>query len=107
MNILDAYQCYCQNYNEFIIATVVEVVGSTYHRPGARMLISPDQQHVGSISGGCLEKDLKQKAWWHTQQTGYALVKYDTRIEDDLADDELPTGPFNTGCSGIVYVLLE
>ena len=106
-SIIQAYQDYCQRYDQFIIATVVEVTGSTYHRPGTRMLISPEGQHVGSISGGCLEKDLLQKADWHLQRADTALIEYDTRMEDDLEDSELPTGPFNTGCSGIVYVLLE
>ena len=37
------------------LATLVKVEGSTYRRPGARMLITVDGQHIGSISGGCLE----------------------------------------------------
>ncbi|MBE9103204.1 XdhC family protein [Vacuolonema iberomarrocanum] len=41
------------------IATVVNTVGSVYRRPGARMLICPDQTQVGqmrigTVSGGCL-----------------------------------------------------
>ena len=50
-----------------VLATVVHVKGSAYRRPGARMLILPDGQHIGSISGGCLEGDVCQKARWLTQ----------------------------------------
>jgi len=39
------------------LATVVHVEGSSYRRPGARMLIEDDGQLTGAISGGCLEGD--------------------------------------------------
>ena len=39
------------------LATVVHVNGSSYRRPGARMLITDDGELTGAISGGCLEGD--------------------------------------------------
>ena len=36
------------------LATVVGTQGSTYRRPGARLLITEDGQTVGLVSGGCL-----------------------------------------------------
>jgi len=44
------------------LATLVKASGSTYRRPGARMWISADGESVGSISGGCLEQDVIEKA---------------------------------------------
>ena len=44
------------------LATVVHVEGSSYRRPGARMLIEDDGQLTGAISGGCLEGDALRKA---------------------------------------------
>ncbi len=70
------------------------------------MFIDENLEHTGSISGGCLEKDLIQKTWWNLRE-GTPLITYDTRIEDESSSTELPTGPFNTGCSGLVHVLLE
>ena len=45
-----------------VLATVVATAGSTYRKPGARMLIMADGSYVGLLSGGCLEADLKLHA---------------------------------------------
>lgn len=45
-----------------ILATVVHVVGSSYRRAGARMLIDEIGNITGAISGGCLEGDALRKA---------------------------------------------
>ncbi|HSY23995.1 MAG TPA: XdhC family protein, partial [Polyangiaceae bacterium] len=84
----------------FLVATVMRVRGSSYRRPGARMLMTRDRWIEGSVSGGCLEKDVLRKAWWRTE-AGNALVTYDLR-----ADEELRAG-FGLGCDGVVDVLLE
>ena len=84
-----------------VLATVVHVKGSAYRRPGARMLISPDGQHIGSISGGCLEGDVCRKAWWLTQHAKPALRVYDSMSDDDEIWE------FGLGCNGVVRVLLE
>lgn len=83
-----------------LMATVVRVVGSTYRRIGARMLMSSDRHLAGAISGGCLESDVLQKALWRTTG-GAALVRYDSRSDDDLAYS------LGLGCNGLVDVLVE
>src|SRR5882757_5017703 len=45
-----------------VLATVVATAGSTYRKPGARMLIMGDGSYLGLLSGGCLEADLKLHA---------------------------------------------
>src|SRR3979411_3331129 len=45
-----------------VLATVVATAGSTYRKPGARMLIMADGSYLGLLSGGCLEADLKLHA---------------------------------------------
>ena len=44
------------------LATVVNKFGSAYRRPGARMLITASGESAGSISGGCVERDLLERA---------------------------------------------
>jgi xanthine/CO dehydrogenase XdhC/CoxF family maturation factor len=44
------------------LATLVKASGSTYRRPGARMLMTSQGQMVGSLSGGCLEGDVLEQA---------------------------------------------
>jgi xanthine/CO dehydrogenase XdhC/CoxF family maturation factor len=65
------------------------------------MLILPDGSHVGTISGGCLEKDLCRQAASITKD-GPTLLSFDTRSESTNF-----TPRYNLGCSGILYVLME
>ncbi|HKE18323.1 MAG TPA: XdhC family protein [Kofleriaceae bacterium] len=82
-----------------LLATVVRIEGSTYRRPGARLLLVGDGRRVGSVSGGCLEDEVARKAWWLTGD-GPTVQRYSTREEDDGAR-------FGSGCEGVVDVLLE
>lgn len=83
------------------LATVVKVNGSTYRRPGARMLITPDGTTVGSISGGCLEQDVFERARQVMDSGEPVLVTYDTTSDDDLI------WGMRLGCNGRVEVLIE
>jgi xanthine dehydrogenase accessory factor len=84
-----------------VLATVVATAGSTYRKPGARMLLMADGSYIGLLSGGCLESDLQI----HAQEvlgTGVArAVEYDTRGPDDLLFG------LGAGCEGTMRVLLE
>jgi len=83
------------------LATVVHVDGSSYRRPGARMLITDEGQLTGAISGGCLEGDALRKALLVMSQKRSMLVTYDTMDEDDA---KFGVG---LGCNGIIQVLIE
>lgn len=83
----------------YVLATVVEVEGSGYRKPGARVMIAADGRRAGTISGGCLEGEVARKAFWHTSD-GPALRHYSTSPEDGEV-------PFGMGCGGVVHVLLE
>jgi xanthine dehydrogenase accessory factor len=85
---------------EGVLATVVRVEGSTYRRPGARLLVGRVGEWVGGVSGGCLEGDLVRKAWWRTAD-GPAVVAYDSTADDDTI------WQLGLGCNGVVHVLLE
>jgi xanthine dehydrogenase accessory factor len=84
-----------------VLATVVATAGSTYRKPGARMLIMADGSYLGLLSGGCLEADLKL----HAQQvlnTGVPrAIEYDMRGPDDILFG------IGAGCEGAMRVLLE
>ena len=83
------------------LATVVHVDGSSYRRPGARMLIEDDGQLTGAISGGCLEGDALRKALLVMTEKRSRLVTYDT-----MDDDDAKFG-IGLGCNGIIQVLIE
>lgn len=83
------------------LATVVDVEGSSYRRPGARMLITEEGELTGAISGGCLEGDALRKALLVIMQDDPMLVTYDTSDEDDAIFG------VGLGCNGIIRVLIE
>ncbi len=100
-NIVGAWSELRSRQEPVVLATVVATNGSTYRRPGARLLLSAERWVAGGISGGCLERDVLSKAWWRTRE-GPLVVTYDSTS----ADDE-ETWTFGLGCNGRVDVLLE
>jgi xanthine/CO dehydrogenase XdhC/CoxF family maturation factor len=84
-----------------VLATLVSAVGSSYRRPGARLLLTADARRVGSISGGCLEEDVIARARRVRESGLPEAVVYDTTSENDLV------WGVGLGCHGVVKVLLE
>lgn len=99
--ILSAYKNLNLAERKAALATVVQVKGSSYRSPGARMLITDDGKWVGSISGGCLEGDALRKARQVMADKRPLTVTYDTREE---SNQNLGIG---LGCNGIIDVLIE
>ncbi|MFY0652173.1 MAG: XdhC family protein [Cyclobacteriaceae bacterium] len=83
------------------LATVVQVKGSSYRSPGARMLMFDNGRWVGSISGGCLEGDALRKSRQVILNKEPRTVTYDTTNDDD---NKLGIG---LGCNGIIDILIE
>ncbi len=100
-DIIKAFDEAQQIGKQTALATVVHVEGSSYRRPGARMLIEDDGQLTGAISGGCLEGDALRKALLVMTEKRSRLVTYDTMDDDDA---KFGVG---LGCNGIIQVLIE
>ncbi len=100
-NIILSYKKSQQALKKSALATVVHVEGSSYRRPGARMLVTDDGQLTGAISGGCLEGDALRKALLAISQRQNKLVTYDTTDEEENALG------VQLGCNGIVHILFE
>jgi xanthine dehydrogenase accessory factor len=83
-----------------VLVTLVRVDGSSYRRPGARLLLTSEGEHAGTISGGCLEAEVVRKANWLVRE-GAVVERYSTMF-DDTAEV-----PFGLGCGGVVDLLLE
>jgi xanthine/CO dehydrogenase XdhC/CoxF family maturation factor len=77
----------------FALATLVRSRGSSYRRPGARMLICADGSTVGSLSGGCLEEEVAQRATEVIRTGTPALMEFDTRRR--------------FGCNGSIDIFIE
>ena len=101
IDIVNAFDIATRLGKKTALATVVHVEGSSYRRPGARMLVTEDGQLTGAISGGCLEGDALRKAVLAITQEKTKLVIYDTTDEDDARIG------IQLGCNGIVSILFE
>ena len=99
--IIKAYDAAVHAGKKSALAAVVHLNGSSYRRPGARMLVTNDGELTGAISGGCLEGDALRKALLVLSQQQSKLVTYDTSDEDDA------TMGIQLGCAGIIQVLFE
>lgn len=84
-----------------VLVTLVSVEGSSYRRPGARLLVKPNLTRIGSISGGCLEEDVMARATRVFATGKPEAVVYDTTSENDVI------WGVGLGCHGVVRVLLE
>ncbi len=84
------------------LATLVQVDGSSYRQPGARLLVDAEGRVLaGAISGGCLEGDVAVRAADVCATGRPARLMYDLR-----ADLETIWG-FGAKCDGIAHLLLE
>ncbi|MEP6951329.1 MAG: XdhC/CoxI family protein [Ginsengibacter sp.] len=99
--IIKAYDTSVKAGKSSALATVVHLNGSSYRRPGARMLVTEDGEMTGAISGGCLEGDALRKAMMVLSQQQSKLVTYDSSDEEDAIIG------MQLGCEGIIQVLFE
>ena len=76
-----------------VLATVVALEGSSYRRPGVRMLIREDGKSIGAVSGGCVEKEIFVQALSVFSDGVPKMMTYD--------------GRYRLGCEGILYILIE
>lgn len=91
--IIREYQSATSRGIKTVLATVVALDGSSYRRPGVRMLILEDGHMVGAVSGGCVEKEVIRQAQPVFDDQTSKIMTYD--------------GRYRLGCEGILYILLE
>ncbi len=101
LQIIKAYDTALHAGKKSAMAAVVHVDGSSYRRPGARMMVTDDGELTGAISGGCLEGDALRKAMLVLSQQQSKLITYDTSDEGDA------TIGIQLGCEGVIQVLFE
>jgi xanthine dehydrogenase accessory factor len=76
-----------------VLATVVDLDGSSYRKPGVRMLILENGKMIGAVSGGCVEKDILRQSSTVFETGKAKMMTYD--------------GRYRLGCEGILYILIE
>ena len=83
------------------LATIVAVRGSTYRRPGARLLVPEEGAPIGNISGGCLEGDVADMARIVMDEGTARLAGWDLTADDD------DVWGLGLGCNGAIEVFIE
>jgi xanthine/CO dehydrogenase XdhC/CoxF family maturation factor len=78
---------------KFALATLVRAQGSTYRRPGARMLIRANGNTIGSLSAGCLEQEVASRGLEVLKTGEPATISFDTRRR--------------FGCAGKIDIFIE
>ena len=61
------------------LATLVQTEGSTYRKPGARLLVDSDGDTLGVLSGGCLEEDIARHGQLVIDNALPVLLSFDTK----------------------------
>lgn len=91
--IIQAFTTAREKRLKTVLATVVALEGSSYRRPGVRMLLREDGVMVGAVSGGCVEKEVFLQARSVFSDGIPKMMTYD--------------GRYRLGCEGILYILIE
>lgn len=83
------------------MVTLVHLQGSSYKGLGARMLVDPNGQTTGTISGGCLEADVALHGQQVLATAQPKIVTYDSRSDEDLI------WGLGLGCEGLIQLLIQ
>lgn len=83
------------------LATVVHISGSAYRRPGAKLLVEECGDSLGSVSGGCLEADVREVARDVLATGTPTLRHYSTGTDEDVV------WGLGLGCNGLVDVFVQ
>lgn len=83
------------------VATVVRIEGSAYRRPGAKLLVEENGATLGSISGGCLEADVREIALQVLREGAPRLLHYET------GSDDRKVWGLGLGCNGSVDIFVR
>tara|TARA_R110000868_G_scaffold3285_3_gene21467 strand:+ start:1365 stop:2375 length:1011 start_codon:yes stop_codon:yes gene_type:complete len=91
--IVEAYQLAAEKNLKTVLATVVALDGSSYRKPGVRMLLLENGKMIGAVSGGCVEKEI--------------LLQSKSVFETSIPKVMTYDGRYRLGCEGILYILIE
>ena len=100
-DVLSAIESLSARGERLALATIVSVKGSTYRRPGARLLVPEDGAPIGNISGGCLEGDVADVARIVMREGVARIASWDLTADDD------DVWGLGLGCNGAIEVFVE
>ncbi|WP_281613418.1 XdhC/CoxI family protein [Flammeovirga sp. SubArs3] len=90
--VYTSYQAQLQQI-KCVLVSVVALNGSSYRKPGVRMLLLENGKMIGAVSGGCVENEIKKQAKTVFETSQAKMMEYD--------------GRFRLGCEGVLQILIE
>ena len=93
IEIIQSYKTATKNSLRSVIATVVDLNGSSYRKPGVRMIIHENGEMTGAVSGGCVENEILKQSYSVFKSGISKIITYD--------------GRYQLGCEGVLYILIE
>jgi xanthine dehydrogenase accessory factor len=82
------------------VAVVTRIEGSSYRRPGAKLLVEEHGDTVGGVSGGCLEQDVRHVGMAVLREGRSRTLHYDTY------EDDSKVWGFGLGCDGKIDLVV-
>lgn len=76
-----------------VFVSVVALNGTSYRKPGVRMIINEFGEMEGAVSGGCVENEIKRQAQTVFHSGKSKIITYDGRLR--------------IGCEGVITILIE
>ena len=98
-DVLDQLSAWWEAGERVAVGTVVSTFRSAPRPAGASMLVGPDGQAVGSVSGGCVEGAVYQRAQEALAGSPASLERYGVSDDDAMA--------VGLTCGGILDVFVE
>jgi xanthine/CO dehydrogenase XdhC/CoxF family maturation factor len=93
VHIIESFKTNHRQGLKSALVTVVDLNGSSYRKPGVRMLLAETGQMTGAVSGGCVEKEIYRQAKSVFESDSSLMMTYD--------------GRYRLGCEGLLYILIE
>lgn len=98
--LLSEVESICTEDGSGVLVTVIDVEGSAYRRPGAKMVIREDGTQLGSVTAGCLESTFVEIASAVMEHRTARVETFDLRADDDVWG-------LGVGCNGVITILFE
>lgn len=100
LQVIEQAHAWCEEGETVWLCTVLATFGSSPRAPGSWMAVRQDGQHIGSLSGGCVEENFIQRLSDRAFDRPITLVRYGDPEADQRTNISLP-------CGGMLEVLIE